>query len=100
MRYQEKIGNNAENKILRECRREMDSNEWENTRWGKEMKKLLQEKGIQNWERKAAEDRREDTLEAGKKKFKEIKEKERMRKIKESNSAKDYKKWMLERRDT
>lgn len=40
LKYQEKIKNSTENRILKECRREMESKEWENTRWGKEMKKL------------------------------------------------------------
>lgn len=61
------------------------------------MKKLLQEGEYKNG-KKAAENGGQDSIEAWRKAFKENKDKKRWKKIKESNSAKDYRKWMLERR--
>lgn len=76
LKYQEKI-NSTENRILKECSREMESKEWENTRWGKEMKKL-QLGGLEQWEREATEIKGQDAIEIWKT-FKEKKEKGRRR---------------------
>lgn len=61
-------------------------------------KKIVTRRGVQKWKRKAAENGGLDSIEAWRKAFKENKDKERWKKIKESNSAKNYRKWMLERR--
>lgn len=52
----------------------MKNKEWENTRWGKEIKKLQLEGGTHKWERKAAEDKGKDSIGTWRKTFKEKKE--------------------------
>lgn len=44
IRYQDRIKNELKNVILKECRREIDKIEWENTNWGK-MKELYEAGG-------------------------------------------------------
>lgn len=60
----------------------MESKEWENTRWGKEMNKLQLEGGLEQWEREATEDKGKDAIGIWKKTFKEKKERERSKKTK------------------
>lgn len=98
LKYQEKIKKETKNMILKECRREMESEEWENTRWGREMKNMQREGGLNGWEREAAEDKGEDTIGRWRKTYKEKKDQERWKKIKDSRSAKDYQRWMIENR--
>lgn len=54
--------------------------------------KIVTRRGVQKWKRKAAENGGQDSIKAWRKAFKENKDKERWKKIKESNSAKDYRK--------
>lgn len=56
-----------------------------------------QEGGMQKWEREAAEDKGKDAIGLWRKAFKESKDKRRMEKIMESKSAKDYRRWWLDR---
>lgn len=74
----------------------MENKKWENTRWGKEMKKLQLEGGTHKWEREVAKDKGKDSIGTWRKTFKEKKNEERKKRIKESKSAKDYQKWIIE----
>lgn len=61
------------------------------------MKNLYQKGGTQKWEREAMEDRGLD-LEIWRKTYKGKKDEERLKNIIESKSAKDYQRWMSEKR--
>lgn len=98
IKYQEKIRKDTGNKILKKCRREMESKEWESTRWGKEMKKLYLEGGTHKWEREAMEDKGLDSIRIWCKTYSKKKNEERQKKIKESKSSKDYQRWKIEGR--
>ena len=92
LKYQEKIKKRTGNEILKECRREMEKREWENTRWGKELEKMLAEGGTSRWEREALKVKGQDSIGIWKNNFKQRKEEERRKMIEESKSAGDYKK--------
>lgn len=57
IRYQDKVKNESENAILKECRREMDKVEWESTNWSITMEELYEAGGTSRWEREAKEDK-------------------------------------------
>lgn len=49
LRFQEKIKRGTENKILKECRREIGSTEWTKTQWSKKMQRLYEERESDQW---------------------------------------------------
>lgn len=76
----------------------MESKEWESTRWRQEMKKPHLKGGTHKWEREAMEDKGLNSIGKWRKVYSGGKEKKKRKKIKESRSANDYQKWMLEER--
>lgn len=78
LRYYDKI-KDAENEILKECKREMGKKEWEETEWGKTMTKLHEKEKTNPWMREARESLGKNTVEkwieayGGKKKEKRLK---------------------------
>ena len=97
LKYQERI-RGTENKILRECRKEMEKEEWETTNWGREMKAMLEEGGTNRWEREAEEDKGIDSIGKWRERYAEKKRNEDWASTIESKSAKEYKKWSMEKR--
>lgn len=91
IKYQDRIKNESESTILKECRREMDKIEWESTNWGKTMKELYEAGGTRRWEREAKEDKGINTIEEWMEKYKEKQLEERKNKIEKSVLAKEYK---------
>lgn len=93
IRYQDRVKNESENAILKECRREMDKIDRESTNWGKTMEELYEAGGTSRWEREAKEEKGINTVEEWMEKYKEKQLEERKNKIEKSVLAKEYKRW-------
>jgi len=98
LKFQEKMKRQAGDKLLRECRRENAKGYWRHTRWGKAMELLYKEGGHEHWEWEAKDDKGENIIDEWMGNMKKKKMEERMKKIEDSKSAKEYKKWRQEER--
>jgi len=96
LKFQEKMKRRTENWMLRECRKENGKEYWKGTRWGKAMERMYQEGGREQWEWEARDDRGENIIEEWMGNRREENKKERRKKIEESKSAKEYKRWLTE----